>query len=88
MSYNTGVGVGADNKHMKYSLAKGLGKGITWVLTVAVSFLVVSGYSDISVWGLLEKYAKPALDTLTIGAILTMILNYVKVKFSSTDISS
>lgn len=64
----------------KYSFAKGLVKGITWILTVAGSFLAVSGYADISVWDLVEQHIKPIVGTLTLGGLLTMLLNYLKVK--------
>lgn len=72
----------------QYSLTKGLGKGIIWILTVAVSFLTVSGYADISVWDLVEQHIKPIVGTLTLGGFLTMTLNYLKVRLAQGGIKS
>lgn len=71
-----------------YSFTKGLGKGVIWILTVAVSFLAVSGFADISVWDLVEQYIKPIVGTLTLGGFLTMLLNYLKVKSALGGIKS
>ena len=66
---------------MKYSFKKGLGKGIVSALVIAASFVALAGFSDLTIWGLFEQYVKPVLGSVTVGAVLTMIINYIKVKF-------
>jgi len=64
---------------MEYSLSKGLNKGFTSALTIAMALVVFTGFSDITLWELLETYLKPALGGMTAGGLLTMLANYMKV---------
>jgi hypothetical protein len=65
---------------MQYSFSKGLSKGIVSALTIAAAMLVFAGFSDFTIWGLLEQYLKPILGSLTVGGAITMLINYIKVK--------
>lgn len=64
----------------QYSFAKGLGKGLVSLLAIAGSFVALAGFSDLTLWGLLEQYLKPLLGSLSVGGAITMLLNYIKVK--------
>ena len=64
-----------------YSYKQGLGKGLKFVLTGLAAVAVFSGFSDVSLWELLEKYLKPLVGSLTIGSVLVIFQNYVKTKF-------
>lgn len=65
---------------MQYSFSKGLSKGLVSALTIAAAMVAFAGFSDITIWGLLEQYLKPILGSLTVGAAITMLINYIKVK--------
>lgn len=65
---------------MEYSLKKGAQKGATSVLVVLISMATFAGFSDITLWSLVEEYLKPLVSSLTVGGLLTMVLNYIKVK--------
>ena len=66
---------------MQYDWKLGIGKGLKFVMTGLIAVAAVSGFSEVSLWSLAEQYLKPALGTLSVGAVLTMALNFVKVKF-------
>lgn len=65
---------------MQYSIKKGAVKGVVAGLTILVAFLAFTGLSDVTIWGLLEQYLKPVLGAATVGGVITMALNYFKVK--------
>jgi len=65
---------------MVYSLKKGFEKGSTSAVVVLISMVAFAGFSDLTIWGLLEEYLKPVLGTVTVGGALTMLLNYLKVR--------
>lgn len=65
---------------MKYSLGKGIGKGIQSGLIMLAAVLVATGISDVTVWDLIVKYVQPLVGTVSIGMIITMVINYFKVK--------
>lgn len=65
---------------MEYSFTKGLGKGAVSALTIAAAMVAFAGFSDLTIWGLLETYLKPVLGSLSVGGAITIALNYVKVK--------
>lgn len=65
-----------------YSLKKGGIKFIISVLTIVGAGLAFTAFADMTLWGILEKYLKPILKGLTVGGSITLILNYLKVKFS------
>ena len=67
-----------------YSYKQGFGKGLKLVLTGLAAVAVFSGFSDVSLWSLAEQYLKPLLGTLSIGGVLAISLNFVKVKFGSS----
>lgn len=64
----------------QYSFTKGLGKGLVSLLAIAGSFIAFAGFSELTLWGLLEQYLKPVLGSLSVGGAITMLLNYIKVK--------
>lgn len=63
-----------------YSFSKGLGKGITYVLVGVASLLVVTGVSDLTITDLFTTYVQPFVGTLSVGAILTIVINWLKVR--------
>jgi hypothetical protein len=63
-----------------YSIKKGFEKGIVSGLTVALAVVAFAGFSDVTVWSLVETYIKPFVGSVTIGAVITMTINYIKVK--------
>lgn len=65
----------------KYSFKKGLVKAIVTALTVGISIVAFAGFSDLTIWGLLETYLKPLVGGMTVGALLKLALNWVKVKY-------
>ena len=65
---------------MQYSFKKGLGKGVLAALTVALSFVTLAGFSDLTIWGLMEQYLKPVVGSITVGGLFMMAINYIKVK--------
>lgn len=65
---------------MTYSFTKGLSKGLVSVLVVGGAIIAFAGFSDLTIWGLLEQYLKPLLGSLTVGGALTVAINYIKVK--------
>ena len=64
-----------------YDIKKGIIKGIKFILIGLGSVAIITGFSEVSLWGLLEQYLKPLLGSLTIGGILVILQNYVKIKF-------
>ena len=61
-----------------YSFKKGLGKGLLSLLSVGGGLIAFAGFSDLTIWGLLETYLKPVLATLTVGGVITVATNWVK----------
>ena len=67
---------------MQYSFKKGLSKGAVTGLIVLGSLVAFAGFSDLTIWGLLEQYLKPFLGSATVGGVIAMAVNYLKVKQS------
>ena len=67
---------------MEYKFSKGLKKSIITALTVLVSFLAFAGFSEVSIWDLIAGYVQPILGSMTVGAAITLLINYLKVKWS------
>lgn len=65
---------------MEYSFKKGLTKGATSFLVTASALVAFAGFSDLTIWGLIEQYVKPVLGSMTIGGAIAMLINYIKVK--------
>lgn len=65
---------------MEYSFTKGLGKGALSLIAITGAMIAFAGFSDLTIWGLLEQYLKPILGSLTVGGAITMLVNYIKVK--------
>lgn len=68
---------------MTYSIKKGLIKGFISIGTIVVAGLAFTQFADMSIWTIIETYAKPLLGSLTIGGAITMMINYLKVKSST-----
>lgn len=68
------------NYMTKYSFTKGLAKGGVSVLTVLAAFVAFTSFSDMTLWGLLETYLKPVLGSLTVAGVITMGINWLKVR--------
>ncbi len=65
---------------MKYSIWKGVNKGLVGFGTAALTVLIYSGMADVTLWSLLEQYLKPILGVLTIQGALVMLFNFFKIK--------
>jgi len=65
---------------MEYSFKKGLTKGLLSLLAVGGGLIAFAGFSDLTIWGLLETYLKPVLGTLSVGGIIAIATNWVKFK--------
>lgn len=65
---------------MQYSIAKGLSKGLISVMTVAGAWLAFVGFSDVQLWPLIENYLKPLVGSMTVGGLIAMAVNYLKVR--------
>lgn len=65
-----------------YSYSQTFWKGFKHVIVgmvgLAVVATVVSGVDHLTIWDVLVKYAQPVLSTISVSAILTMILNWAK----------
>lgn len=64
----------------EYSFTKGLSKGFLSILIMSSSMVAFAGFSDVTIWGLLENYLKPIVGSLTVGTVLAMAINYLKIK--------
>ena len=64
----------------KYSIGKGLLKSLISLLAVGGGVVAFMGFSDLTIWSLLEQYLKPLLGSLTIGGLITLGVNWIKVK--------
>lgn len=62
-----------------YSFKKGIVKGLISLLSVTGAILALTAFSDITLWELVEKYLKPVLGSLTVGGLITIVINYLKV---------
>ena len=67
---------------MPYSFKKGLLKGLLSLLAVGGGLVAFTGFSDLTIWGLLEQYLKPALGGLTVGGAIAVAVNYFKFQLS------
>lgn len=63
-----------------YSFKKGLGKGLVSLLAIGGAMIAFAGFSDLTIWGMLETYLKPLLGSLTVGGAITIAANYIKIK--------
>ena len=64
----------------QYSFKKGLWKALASALTVGVAMLAFTGFSDMQITDLIEKYIFPVLGTMTVGGAVTLALNWAKIK--------
>jgi len=67
---------------MEYKLSKGIKKAITSALTILVAMIAFSGFADVSIWDLMANYLKPVLGAMTVGGAVTLLLNYLKIKWA------
>ena len=63
-----------------YSLKKGVIKAALYTLTTVGALVAFAGFSDLTIWGLVEQYLKPVLGSLTVGGVITLLINWVKFK--------
>lgn len=62
----------------KYSLKIGARKASLHLLTVIAALVAFAGFSDLMVWELLEKYVKPVIGSLSVGAVIALAINWIK----------
>jgi hypothetical protein len=67
----------------EYSFKKGVIKGLISLLSITGFIVAFSGFADFTLWQLLETYIKPVLGGLSVGAAITIAVNYLKFKFLS-----
>ncbi len=65
---------------MQYSLKKGVEKGATSGLVVLLSIVTFAGLADVAIWDFIEQQVEPLFGSVTFGALITMAINYFKVK--------
>lgn len=65
-----------------YNWKIGAWKAVKTVGSGALMFAVFSGVADVNVWTLVEQYAKPILSAVTVGGLITLVVNYAKIKLS------
>lgn len=66
---------------MNYSYTKGIVKGVVSGLTVLAAIVTFAGFSDMTVWSLLEQYVRPALASITVGGLIAFSINWIKHNF-------
>lgn len=69
---------------MQYSFAKGLKKGLLAVIVFAGALLAIQfpELNDMSLVDFISSNLKNLIGGLTVGGVITMIINYLKVKLS------
>lgn len=67
----------------KYSLLRGVGKGLISLLSIGATLLALTTFSDLTIAGLVQTYLFPVLGSLTVGGVVTVIINWVK--FHTTE---
>ena len=68
---------------MNYSFKKGIYKGLLSLLAIGGGIIAFAGFSDLTIWGLLEQYLKPVLGSLTVGGVIAVAINFFKFKLGS-----
>lgn len=61
-----------------YSYAKGLKKSGVVVLIIIANWVAFAGFSDLTIWGLIEQYIKPLAGGTTVGGALFFAINWLK----------
>jgi hypothetical protein len=71
---------------MKYSLKKGVGKGILGTLAFIAAFVIpmFPDFFNKSIVDILVMLF-PIIKTASIGGLLLMLINYLKIKYASKD---
>ena len=64
----------------KYSLKIGAWKGLVSALIILAAIVTFFGFSDMTIVSIIETYIFPVLGSMTVGGLLTMALNYAKIK--------
>lgn len=65
---------------MKYSFKIGLRKGLETALLTSLAVVAMVGVADQDLWALAEQYVQPYLSGVTVAGVITMVMNYVKIK--------
>lgn len=66
-----------------YSFKKGIIKALLSLLSIVGAGIAFTTFADIMLWDLLEQYLKPVLGGLTVGGTITLLVNFLKVKYVS-----
>ena len=65
----------------EFNFKKGIIKGIKFILIGLGAVAIFTSFSEVSLWSLLEQYLKPILGALSVGGLITLVLNFVKTKY-------
>jgi hypothetical protein len=65
---------------MNYSFTKGFWKAVKKALSFALLVAVFFNLAENNIWDLVVHYIKPILETMTIGGVITLALNFIKTK--------
>lgn len=71
-----------------YSLKRGIIKGLISLLSIIGFGLAFTAFSDMTLWGLCEQYLKPILGSLTIGGLITLLVNWLKFRIKARKLQS
>ena len=63
-----------------YSLKKGFYKGLLSLVSIFGALVTFSGFADVSIWDLLTTYLKPAISSISVGGLIVIVINWLKVK--------
>lgn len=66
-----------------YSFKKGIAKSAVSLLSVLGALVMFANLGDVSIWDLIVKYVEPLVASLTVGGVITLLVNYIKFNYLS-----
>lgn len=67
----------------RYSFKTGFGKALLYSLSSLGVMATFMGYYDVSIADMITKHVLPLVGSVTVGGLITLVINFVKFKFSS-----
>lgn len=61
-----------------YKLSKGVSKALLYSLSTGATLIAFANFSDVLVWDLIVEYIKPAIGSISVGGIMTIVINWVR----------